>query len=125
MRWVYKKIFRIFGNFYWKIFGGILLWVVWFLVATAFLCSVVGFPFAVQFYKISWVVFKPFGKQVVVIADKIVWSIIWFFSFGIVLGMLCVVAWVGSSLALVGLPLFKQWYKVTKLAFFPFCAKFA
>lgn len=125
VNWILKKAFRFIGNFYWKIFGGILLWVVWFLLAIAFAVTIIGFPFSIQLFRISWLVFHPFGKQVVVVPDHLVWSVIWLCSFGLILGMFCVFTWVATSLIFVGLPLFKQWYNVTKLAFFPFCVKFA
>ncbi|MEG1609162.1 MAG: YccF domain-containing protein, partial [Clostridia bacterium] len=98
MKWIFRSAMRFVGNLYWKIFGGILLWVVWFLVATAFAISVIGFPFSLQLYRISWVAFRPFGKQVVVVPDHLVWSILWFFSFGMFVGMFCVITWVVSSI---------------------------
>ena len=124
MAYVVRKTLSIIGNFYWKIFGGVVLWALWFAVAVIFALTIIGFPFALLFFRISWVAFKPFGKSVVMVEKHLIWSVIWFFSVGLVLGMYCVFNMLISMATIVGLPLTKQWFKMAKLSFFPFCTQF-
>lgn len=121
MVWAIKKILKIAGNFYWKIFGGIFIAGIWFFVGFVLLFTVIGFPYSLQCFRISWLVYKPFGKDVVLITNHPFASVIWFFGIGWILGSICIFNAVLSCATIAGFPLVKQWLKVCRLAFFPFC----
>jgi len=122
MLWALKKVFRFAGNFYWKIFGGIFLSILWYLIGAALLFSVIGFPLSLECFKIGWLNYKPFGKKVALVVDRPLISIIWLLSFGWIIGSVSLVNAIFSCATLFGLPLAGQWFKICRLAFFPFCS---
>lgn len=121
MVWILRKIFKIAGNFYWKIFGGIFLASIWFVLGFILLFTVVGFPYSMQCFRISWLTYKPFGKNLVLISNHRIASFLWFVSIGWILGSISVLNAILSCATIVGFPLLGQWLKVCRLAFFPFC----
>lgn len=123
MRWFAKKAFRIAGNVYWKIFGGIFVAGIWLAVGLALMFSVVGFPLSLECFRIGWLAYKPFGKSVVLIVKRPIASFLWLISFGWIIGSVCIVNAIVSCATLVGFPLALQWLKICRLAFFPFCAE--
>ncbi|MDE6275425.1 MAG: hypothetical protein K2M75_02675 [Clostridia bacterium] len=122
MIWALKKAFSAAGNFYWKIFGGIFLATLWAAIGLALMFSVLGFPIALDCFKIAYVNYKPFGKRIVLIPNRIFASIIWLVSVGWIIGSISIFNALLSCATIIGLPLLKQWLKVCKLAFFPFCS---
>ena len=122
MVWAIKKVFRTAGNLYWKIFGGIFLAVLWAFVGIALMFSVIGFPIALDCFKIAYVNYKPFGKKIVLVPDRIFASIVWIISIGWILGGISFFNALLSCATLIGLPLAGQWLKVCRLAFIPFCS---
>ncbi|MDE5616166.1 MAG: hypothetical protein K2I78_00065 [Clostridia bacterium] len=122
MWWAIKKAFRFAGNFYWKIFGGFFLSLLWYAVGTVMLFSVIGFPVSIECFRIGWLNYKPFGKDVALIFDRPILSLLWLVTFGWIIGIISLVNAIVSSLTVVGLPLVGQWVKVCRLAFFPFCS---
>lgn len=122
MLWAIKKVFSALGNFYWKVFGGIFLAMLWVGIGLILLFSVLGFPLALDCFKIAYLNYKPFGKKIVLIPNRIIASIIWFVCLGWLIGSISLLNALISCATLIGLPLIKQWLKVCKLAFFPFCS---
>lgn len=51
MRWV--------GNFFWWIFGGLILGILWGLTGLVLCITIIGIPFGVQCFKIASFVFAP------------------------------------------------------------------
>lgn len=122
MTWVLKKSLRMAGNFYWRVFGGIFISVIWLVIGIVLMFSVVGFPLSLQCFRIGWLVYKPFGKNVALIVNRPLASFLWLITFGWMIGTLCLVNALVSCATLIGFPLAGQWFKVCRLAFFPFCA---
>lgn len=122
MVWAVKKVIKMLGNFYWKIFGGIFLATLWAILGITLMFSVVGFPIALDCFKIAYVNYKPFGKKIILVPDRIFASIVWLLSIGWILGIISLVNALISCATLIGLPLVGQWLKVCKLALFPFCS---
>ena len=122
MLWAIKKALRFAGNFYWKVFGGFFLSLLWYAVGMILLFSVIGFPLSTECFRIGWLNYKPFGKRVALVFDRPILSLLWFFTFGWAIGIVSIVNALISSLTIVGLPLVGQWVKVCRLAFFPFCS---
>ncbi len=125
MIWAIKKVFRAIGNFYWKIFGGIFLATLWVGIGAFLLFSVLGFPLALDCFKIAYLNYKPFGKKIILIPNRIFASIVWFVSLGWIIGSISLLNALISCATVIGIPLINQWLKVCKLAFFPFCSVWA
>lgn len=120
MRWALKKIYRIAGNAYWKIFGGFLLSLIWFALGLALIASVVGLAWGIRCVRVGIFVFKPFGKQAVTVFDRPLADAAWALTFGIVLGTVAVIGALSSLLVPIAAPLSIQWIKVAKTSLFPF-----
>lgn len=120
MRWVLKKLYRIAGNAYWKIFGGFLLSLIWFALGLALIASVVGLAWGIRCVRVGIFVFKPFGKQAVTVFDRPLADAVWALAFGIVLGTVAVIGALSSLLVPIAAPLSVQWIKVAKTSLFPF-----
>lgn len=121
MLWIIKQAIKILGNIYWKIFGGVIMWGLWVAIGIVFALTIVGFPIAIKFFKISYVAWKPFGKYVVVIGQNYFLSFLWFISFGLIMSGFCIFNIIISFFSIVGIPLIKQWFKITKISLFPMC----
>ncbi len=120
MRWALKKLYRIAGNAYWKIFGGFLLSLIWFALGLALIASVVGLAWGIRCVRVGIFVFKPFGKQAVTVFDRPLADAVWALTFGIVLGTVAVIGALSSLLVPIAAPLSVQWIKVAKASLFPF-----
>ena len=120
MRWVLKKLYRIAGNAYWKIFGGFLLSLIWFALGLALIASVVGLAWGIRCVRVGIFVFKPFGKQAVTVFDRPLADAVWALTFGVVLGTVAVIGALSSLLVPIAAPLSVQWIKVAKASLFPF-----
>lgn len=120
MRWALKKLYRIAGNAYWKIFGGFLLSLIWFALGLALIASVVGLVWGIRCVRVGIFVFKPFGKQAVTVFDRPLADAVWALTFGIVLGTVAVIGALSSLLVPIAAPLSVQWIKVAKASLFPF-----
>lgn len=120
MKWAIKKIYRIAGNAYWKIFGGFALSLVWFAMGLLLIISVVGIAWGVKCIRVGIFVFKPFGKQTVTVFDRPLADALWAVSFGIVFGIVAVLGALASLVGLVTAPLCIQWLKVARVSVFPF-----
>lgn len=120
MRWALKKLYRIAGNAYWKIFGGFLLSLIWFALGLALIASVVGLAWGIRCVRVGIFVFKPFGKQAVTVFDRPLADAVWALTFGIVLGTVAVIGALSSLLVPIAAPLSVQWIKVAKTSLLPF-----
>lgn len=120
MRWAVKKLYRIAGNAYWKIFGGFALSLVWFALGLALIVSVAGLTIGIRCIKVGIFVFKPFGKQAVTVFDKPLTDILWAVTFGALLGLIAVIGALTSLLGVITMPLSVQWIKVARVSLFPF-----
>ena len=52
------------GNFFWLIFGGLVLAVTWFLAGLLCCLTIIGIPFGRQCFKIAGFVLCPFGREI-------------------------------------------------------------
>lgn len=117
MRFVLKKI----GNIIWKILGGAAYSAIWIVLGIAFTLSIIGFPLGLKCYKIGRLIWKPFGKSIVLgVARYPIINTLWASTVGMLLGIVTLVPILATALTIVGLPLSKQWIKVAKVTFFPF-----
>lgn len=118
-----RFILKFIGNFFWKLFGGVAYTAVWFFFAITLSLTIIGYPLGLRCFKIGYLVWKPFGKNVVLSIERYpISNIIWGLTAGLVLGLASFISGILFALSIFGLPLSKQWFKVSKLSFFPFGA---
>ena len=118
MKWI--------GNFFWFIFGGLLLALLW--MAAGLLCciTIIGIPFGIQCFKIASFVVAPFGRQLW--ADfgvgSCLMNVIWAVLCGWELFLASCAVGLVYCVTIIGIPLGVQSFKLVRLAFLPFGAKF-
>lgn len=120
MKWALKKLYRIAGNAYWKIFGGFAFSLIWFALGALLILSVVGMDWGVKCIRVGIFVFKPFGKQAVAVFDRPLADALWTLTFGAALGTVAVLGALTSLLGILTAPLCVQWLKVARVSLFPF-----
>lgn len=123
MKSILLRVARIAGNGYWKIFGGVVLCVIWFALGFAAAITVVGAPWAARFFKAGMFVWKPFGKQIVIVPSSPVSGILWAATGGVLFGIISLVGALISFASLAAIPLAYQWLKVAVVSVFPFSCR--
>lgn len=112
-----KKI----GNIIWKIFGGAAYSAAWIIFGVVLTLTIIGFPLAIKCFKIGRLIWKPFGKHIVLgVVRYPISNLLWAMTLGLVLGIVTLLPVFLTAITIVGLPLTKQWIKVAKVTFFPF-----
>ena len=108
------------GNFLWCVLGGEIFAAVYFLLGIAFCCTIVLSPHGKQYLKMAKLVFKPFGKSVVVNRKRPLFNFFFFLLGGEIFSIFYFVLGVALCVTLVGIPFGKQCLKLAKLSFKPF-----
>jgi len=113
------------GNIIWLIFGGFIAGMGYILGGLSLCLTIIGIPFGVQMIKNGWVMFMPFGKEVVQAEESkdtlyTVFNIIWLVLFG--WELVLIHAFHGAILAItiIGIPFAKQHFKLIPIAALPF-----
>jgi len=65
-----KYVISFVGNFIWKLFGGVWLATFWFLLGVILTLTIIGYPLAVNCFRIGWLCFKPTNKRVGVYFER-------------------------------------------------------
>lgn len=115
---------RLLGNLIWFVFGGLIAALLWFIFGILLTVTILGIPLGKQCFKFAGLVLFPFGKEVDLNFEKHpIANLIWV----IVLGWEMALGYLGIALffmiTIIGIPFGIQWFKLTKLALFPFGAK--
>ena len=113
-----KKI----GNFFWFIFIGLWTGIIRYLFGVVCCLTIIGIPFGIQSFKIAKLSFFPFKKYVDTdfYARPIANFLFVIFGGGFVTGVIYKVLGVFFSITVIGLPLGKQFLKISKLVWAPF-----
>ncbi len=125
MRYAVSRLFRVIGNAYWKLFGGVALCVIMFALGAVAALTIVGAPLSASFFRAGKFVWKPFGKQVAVVPSSPIVGVVWAASGGVFLGVLTLVAAMFSFVTIAAIPLVYQWLKVAVVLVFPFSVTIA
>ena len=116
---------RILGNILWVVFGGFISWLSW-IIAGCFWCiTILGIPVGLQCFKLASISLNPFGKEVENEGTcfSFIMNVLWFIISGIELALVNFVLGCVLCLTIVGIPFGKQFFKIAKLALFPFGSK--
>ena len=116
---------RFLGNIIWIICGGLLSALIWWFAGILWCCTVVGIPVGLQCFKLSSISLNPFGKEVVDEggAVSLLLNLLWIFISGIELAAVNAVLGCILCITIVGIPFGKQFFKIARVALFPFGVK--
>ncbi len=116
---------RFIGNVIWIIFGGLLSAMAWWFAGLLWCCTVVGIPVGLQCFKLSSISLNPFGKEVVDEggAVSLLLNILWVLVSGIELALGNALIGCLFCITIVGIPFGKQFFKIARVALFPFGAR--
>ncbi len=118
-----KYVVSFFGNFIWKLLGGVWLATFWFLLGVLLTCTIIGYPIAVNCFRIGWLCLKPTNKRVGVYFEKYLFlNVLWIFLVGWMVIPYAVLSIALHIVSIFGIPLVLQWIKVCKVCMFPFGA---
>ncbi len=115
------------GNVLWIVFGGGLVLAAGYALAGLLLAiTIVGFPFALQVWKLAWYALLPFDKRVVDSTGAVggllafVVNVVWFFIAGLWLALAHVGYAIACAVTIVGIPFAVAHLKLALLALRPF-----
>ncbi len=122
---------RAIGNFFWFIFGGLLMGLGWWIVGALAFISIIGIPWARACFVIGEFAFFPFGKEAVnrksitKIEDigtsgfGVVGNILWFIFAGFWLAIGHVASAILCFITIIGIPFGIQHLKLAGIALAP------
>ena len=111
------------GNIIWIIFGGLISAVLYFFLGVIWCCTIIGIPFGLQCFKYAQLVLAPFGKNVNSNFSKHpIVNTIWMIFGGIEIAFIQVIFGALLCITVIGIPFGLQYFKLAKLAIFPFGA---
>lgn len=116
---------RFIGNVIWILCGGLLSAIGWWLAGVLWCITVVGIPVGLQCFKLSSISLNPFGKEIMDEGGAVscLLNVIWFFVSGLELALGNLMIGIILCITIVGIPFGKQFFKIARLALFPFGAR--
>ncbi len=115
---------RTVGNFFWFIFAGLGLGLIWFFTGLIWCVTIVGIPVGIQCFKFAGLAFFPFKKEIIYSskATSVLLNILWIIFGGLVLAISSLFAGIIYCVTIIGIPFGMQCFKLAKLALMPFGA---
>lgn len=113
---------RFLGNLLWCLFGGLFSALSW-TVAGLFWCiTIVGIPVGMQCFKFANLSLFPFGKEILYAggAPSLLFNLLWLLLSGLPLAISHAIWGCVLCLTIVGIPFGLQFFKIARLALFPF-----
>lgn len=113
------------GNLIWIICGGLFSAIGWWLAGILWCITIVGIPVGLQCFKMSSLSLNPFGKEVIDEGGAVscLLNIIWFFASGLELAIGNFIIGCILCVTIIGIPFGMQFFKIARLALFPFGAR--
>ena len=111
---------KTIANILWFFFTGLGSAIAWFFTGLLWCVTIIGIPFGKQYFKLAKLVFKPFGKIVLVENKRPFGNFLWNILGGIVFSLVYFVLGVVLCVTLIGIPFGKQCLKLAGVAFKPF-----
>lgn len=113
------------GNIVWLVFGGIFIFIHYLAAGLAMCITIIGIPFGIQIFKLSWIALWPFGQTVTEHGRNsgclnALMNIIWLLVGGIWIALHHLVWGLLLSITVIGIPFGVQHFKMAGLALFPF-----
>ena len=122
---------RLIGNFLWFILGGVLMWILWWIMGLICFISIIGIPWAKACFVIGQFTFFPFGKEAIRREELhlakdigtsgfgVIGNIIWFLLFGLWLAIAHIMNAIACFITIIGIPFGIQHLKLAGIALFP------
>lgn len=116
---------NLLGNIIWIICGGLLSAIGWWLAGVVWCITVVGIPVGLQCFKMSSLSLDPFGKEVVDEGGAVscLLNVLWLIFSGAELAIANLLIGCALCITVIGIPFGKQFFKIARLALFPFGAR--
>ncbi|OQB62314.1 MAG: Inner membrane protein YccF [Bacteroidetes bacterium ADurb.Bin145] len=116
---------KIIGNLLWLILGGIVIAVEYMIGTLALMITIIGIPFGLQTFKMSWLAIWPFGRESRVQSRSsgclyILMNVIWLLFGGIWIALTHAIIGLILYITIIGIPFGLQHFKLTSLALSPF-----
>ena len=113
---------KFIGNLIWFIFGGIIMWLSWFIAGLFWCITIIGIPWGVQCFKFAKLCLFPFGKEVKYGGGvgSLILNILWIVISGVPLAIEAAIIGAVFCITIIGIPFGKQCFKIAKLALMPF-----
>lgn len=116
---------KIIGNLLWLILGGIVIAVEYMIGTLALMITIIGIPFGLQTFKMSWLAIWPFGRESRVHSRSsgclyILMNVIWLLFGGIWIALTHAIIGLILCITIIGIPFGLQHFKLTSLALSPF-----
>ena len=115
---------KLISNIIWILTGGLSAAILFFCLGLFLCLSIVGIPLGVQCIKMVELVLAPFGKKVTLrFGSHPIANVLWFIIGGFAIGGACFFAGLLLCVTVIGFPFGLQFFKLAKLAAFPFGAE--
>ena len=113
---------RFLGNLLWCLLGGLLSALSWALAGLFWCITIIGIPVGLQCFKFASLSLFPFGKEIVYAggAPSLLFNLVWLVLSGLPLAISHAVLGCLLCLTIVGIPFGLQFFKIARLALFPF-----
>jgi uncharacterized membrane protein YccF (DUF307 family) len=116
---------KIIGNLLWLILGGIVIAIEYMIGTLALMITIIGIPFGLQTFKMSWLAIWPFGRESRVHSRSsgclyILMNVIWLLFGGIWIALTHAIIGLILCITIIGIPFGLQHFKLTSLALSPF-----
>lgn len=113
---------RFLGNLSWCLLGGLLSALSWALAGLFWCITIIGIPVGLQCFKFASLSLFPFGKEIVYAggAPSLLCNLLWLLISGLPLAISHAVWGCLLCLTIVGIPFGLQFFKIARLALFPF-----
>jgi uncharacterized membrane protein YccF (DUF307 family) len=116
---------KIIGNLLWLILGGIVIAVEYMIGTLALMITIIGIPFGLQTFKMSWLAIWPFGRESRIHSRSsgclyILMNVIWLLFGGIWIALTHAIIGLILCITIIGIPFGLQHFKLTSLALSPF-----
>ena len=117
---------KTLGNILWFIFAGFPQGLAWCAAGVLWYITIIGIPIGNQCFKLSRMMFFPFGKEVRYThmgTVSVLANLCWVLISGIPLALAACANGVGLCCTIIGIPFGLQCFKFAKLALAPFGAE--
>lgn len=113
---------RFLGNLLWCLFGGLFSALSWTLAGLFWCITIVGIPVGMQCFKFANLSLFPFGKEILYAggAPSLLFNLLWLLLSGLPLAISHTIWGCVLCLTIVGIPFGLQFFKIARLALFPF-----
>lgn len=113
---------RLLGNLLWCLLGGLFSAVSWALTGVFWCITIIGIPVGLQCFKFASLSLFPFGKEILYAggAPSLLLNILWLVLSGLPLALGHALWGCLLCVTIVGIPFGLQFFKLARLALFPF-----